>query len=273
MGSMAHEATVAWNFGDDAFFVARSFVHQLELANEWLQPLYQLVVSHQTSLNFTLPPIIPAQWDIHAEERARFTMHHRALCQHHFIDESPRAMPALTEAQQAAHAQTQASTAQEVTWSRGAIEGQVRDARAGALKFYGSGDAHLYAAIEALLHASWKGGGVLAGRKVAVFGIGCSTNPSSAAWYEAVCMAAGAQSCTSFRPCNIRQPTVKGTSRRRPCIAFEHPLIRSKCLPPLDASEYQGLPPPLRIQCNTLQHMQRTAAHCNTFVWNLMYGT
>ena len=79
----------------------------------------------------------------------------------------------------------------QVRWTRAAVEGLVRDVRAGAVKYYGAADAHLFAALNALplLRASSggrSGGGGGVGRarseRWAVAAIGDARNEVAGAW-------------------------------------------------------------------------------------------
>jgi hypothetical protein len=89
-------------------------------------------------------------------------------------------------------------------------------------RYYGVADSHLFSALRVVAESGMQD------KKVAVISIGTSTNEASSAWYEAVCLAWGSQSCTSFRPCQLA--TSVAASRERPSVTFEHPLIRSRCL-------------------------------------------
>ena len=78
----------------------------------------------------------------------------------------------------------------QVHWTRAALEGLVRDARAGAHKYYGVADGHLFAALNTLpllrrdSGGSAGGGGVGRARseRWAVAAIGDARDPVAGAW-------------------------------------------------------------------------------------------
>ena len=78
-------------------------------------------------------------------------------------------------------------------------------------QFYGVADSHLFSALRVIAEreAGAPGANGMQGKNVAVISIGTSTEESSAAWYEAVCLAWGSQACTSFRPCASKGASVR----------------------------------------------------------------
>lgn len=226
MGTMQDMVTVAWTLGDDPFAVAQSLAHQLALT-ESERTLYNLVVSHQVQMNLSLPAWEPPAWMMPPDQVQEFTMKGLARTRRHYIDDSLRRT----------HDKDGNAKAHEVTWSRLAIELLVRDARASAHKvsgpsllslrtsegrqsniltrtnnlskqYYGAADSHLFSALRIIADAEGVGRNSMQGKKVAVISVGTSTDESSAAWYEAVCLAWGSRSCTSFRPCQALNQSV-----------------------------------------------------------------
>lgn len=169
MGSMPAQETVAWNVGDDPYMVACSLAEQLNLADDFVLPLYQLVVSEEERQDLRPPAsTTAAPWHIPAELASAFSLHNRSVLRRHYIDDSVR---------------------QPRTWTRGALEALVRDARAGAHKFYGTADSHLFAALHTLHRVPSTAAGEarrrlpgLRGKRVAVVSIGCASDSISGAW-------------------------------------------------------------------------------------------
>ena len=223
MGRMEGAASVGWNFGESAHLVSKSVTEQLDVGPEWEQPLYRLIVQHQHHMNLTRPPVaLGPPWDIPFNYRAGFTMYSHAVVERHFIDSTLRKW-ALASA---------SDTETEVKWSRSEIEALVRDARAGALKYYGLVDSHLLTAMSVMpRRPSMAGNGLLQDKRVAVISIGYADERCSGAWYEAVSLAFGARSCVSFRPC--------APGKKKPTVSFQHPLLRSQCFPERGA-EHKG---------------------------------
>ena len=108
------------------------------------------------------------------------------------------------------------------------------------------GDSHLFSALRVVAESG------MHDKKVAVISIGTSTDEASGAWYEAVCLAWGSQSCTSFRPC-AAGVAVSAAALHRPWVTFEHPLIRSRCL--AAAAPYRGERFDLVIAMNVAHHV------------------
>jgi hypothetical protein len=195
MGAMEEQATLVWKFGDDAYSLARSFSQQLSLGVEWEHPIYHLIVSHEQSLRraayhtgaHASPP-----WHIPPEELASFSMHGQARVTRHYIDDTRRL---LKHGEQDAGSERTSrgggERGENVTWTRSEIEELVRDARAGAHKYYGVADSHLFRALS-LVGAKWGRdthtrklvSGHLSGKKVAVISIGHAADKTSGAWYD-----------------------------------------------------------------------------------------
>lgn len=223
MGRMEEAASVGWNFGESAHLVSKSFTAQLVLEAEWEQPMYRLIVQHQHRMNLTRPPVaFGPPWDMPSNQRAGFTMNAQAVVERHFIDSTLRTWAAASAS----------DTETEVKWTRSEIETLVRDARAGAHKYYGLVDSHLFTAMSVIpRRPSMAGNGLLQDKRVAIISIGYADDRCSGAWYETVALAFGARLCVSFRPC------VPG--KKQPAVSFQHPLLRSQCFSKAGA-EHKG---------------------------------
>lgn len=287
MGTMAEHATVGWMRGDDAYLVARSLAEQLSLAAGLEYPLYQLVVNHEVSLNISLPPVSQPPWDIPQDLVPAFSLLSHTETWREYRDDSPRLCRAAATTPHLPHPylpSCRPGFPVEIRWKRSELEGQVRDARSGAHKFFGSMDSHVQVALGAAgralaslslsrsrspspspshssspsgqasagAEAAGWGGGLL-GRRVAVIAVGPSVLAPSAAWYEGVCLATGAHTCTVLRPCASR--IASDARRPRPLVSYDHPLLRSECLPSPEEDKYTGHGWDLVMGFTALQHV------------------
>jgi hypothetical protein len=285
MGPMAEHATVGWMRGDDAYLVARSLAEQLSLAAGLEYPLYQLVINHEIALNISLPPVSQPPWDIPQDLLPAFSLLSHTETWREYRDDSPRLCRAAASAPHLPHPylpSCRPGFPLEIRWKRSELEGQVRDARSGAHKFFGSMDSHVQVALGAAgraleslsrsrsrspspSHSSSPsgqasagadaagGGGGLWGRRVAVIAVGPSVLAPSAAWYEGVCLATGAHTCTVLRPCASR--IAADACRPRPLVSYDHPLLRSQCLPSPEEDKYRGHGWDLVMGFTALQHV------------------
>ena len=121
---------------------------------------------------------------------ASFSMHGQALVTRHYIDDTRH----LKHGEQDGGSERTSrggERGEHVTWTRSEIEELVRDARAGAHKYYGVADSHLFRALS-LVGAKWSRdthtrklvSGHLSGKKVAVISIGHAADKTSGAWYD-----------------------------------------------------------------------------------------
>ena len=268
MGPMAEHATVGWMRGDDAYLVARSLAEQLSLPAGLEYPLYQLVINHEIALNISLPPVSQPPWDIPQDLVPAFSLLSHTETWREYRDDSPRLCRDAATAPHLPHPylpSCRPGFPLEIRWKRSELEGQVRDARSGAHKFFGSMDSHVQVALLAAgralaslslsrsrspspspspSHSSSPSGQASAGaeaagvgrglwgRRVAVIALGPSELAPSAPWYEGVCLATGAHTCTVLRPCASRIAAQEGGGfhdrRPRPLVSYDHPLLRSE---------------------------------------------
>jgi len=162
---------LSWNEGDDPFVIARLFCKYNDLADDrMLRPIYSLIVQRHAALRNRTLGDAPPPWDIPSHLVEEFTMGGRVAVGKHYVDESSR------------------SAREDYEFgfyrkSRSEIDAMVESAHRGETRYYRDTDSYLYKAIQMI--------GGIQNKDVVIMG---SLEP----WYESVCLAHSASSCTTI---------------------------------------------------------------------------
>jgi len=201
LGAMSAPGLLTWVEGTDPFTVARLFAKFEDLDASAMYPSYSMVVARNNAVRGRAHNPHAPPWRIPVRLEQDYTMGGAVSVAHHYVDES------------AAEARDHYSFG-FYRAPRAEIDRLVRLARARESNYYGDTDQFLYQLL-ADGGAGGRGWG-LKGKDVVIVG---SLEP----WYEAVCLAEEAGSCTTLEYNKL---------------AFEHPGLRT-----LTLDEYYAMEP------------------------------